>query len=68
MSFVKYEPQGSIAYLIIDREKALNALNTQVHFPTSTRRSTRSILTLSAASSCAARAKSPLSRARTSRR
>ena len=30
MSFVKYEPQGSIAYLIIDREKALNALNTQV--------------------------------------
>ena len=32
MSFVKYEPQGSIAYLIIDREKALNALNTQVHF------------------------------------
>ena len=30
MSFVKYEPQGSIAYLIIDREKALNALNSQV--------------------------------------
>ena len=30
MSFVKYEPQGSVAYLIIDREKALNALNTQV--------------------------------------
>ena len=30
MSFVKYEPKGSIAYLIIDREKALNALNTQV--------------------------------------
>ena len=30
MSFVKYEPKGNIAYLIIDREKALNALNTQV--------------------------------------
>ena len=30
MSFVKYEPKGNIAYLIIDREKALNALNSQV--------------------------------------
>ena len=30
MSFVKYEPKGNIAYLVIDREKALNALNTQV--------------------------------------
>mgnify|MGYP000803649135 CR=1 FL=1 len=29
MSFVKYEPKGNIAYLIIDREKALNALNSQ---------------------------------------
>ena len=27
MSFVKYEPKGNIAYLIIDREKALNALD-----------------------------------------
>ena len=30
MSFVKYEPQGAVAYLIIDRPEALNALNTQV--------------------------------------
>ena len=30
MSFVKYEPKGNIAYLVIDREKALNALNSQV--------------------------------------
>ena len=30
MSFVKYEPKGNIAYLIIEREKALNALNSQV--------------------------------------
>ena len=30
MSFVKYEPKGNIAYLIIDREKALNALNSEV--------------------------------------
>jgi len=26
MSFVKYEPKGNIAYLIIDREKALKSL------------------------------------------
>ena len=30
MSFVKYEPQGNIAYLTIDRPEALNALNAQV--------------------------------------
>lgn len=30
MSFVKYEPQGNIAYLTIDRPEALNALNEQV--------------------------------------
>ncbi len=30
MPFVKYEPQGAVAYLIIDRPEALNALNTQV--------------------------------------
>ena len=30
MSFVTYEPRGEIAYLIIDRPKALNALNAQV--------------------------------------
>ena len=30
MSFVKYEPKGNIAYLIIDRPEALNALNAQV--------------------------------------
>ena len=30
MSFVKYEPKGDIAYLVIDRPEALNALNTQV--------------------------------------
>lgn len=30
MSFVKYEPKSDIAYLIIDREQALNALNSQV--------------------------------------
>ena len=30
MSYVKYEPKGDIAYLIIDRPEALNALNAQV--------------------------------------
>ena len=30
MSFVKYEPRGAIAYLIINRQEALNAINTQV--------------------------------------
>jgi enoyl-CoA hydratase len=30
MPFVKYEPKGQIAYLIIDRPEALNALNAQV--------------------------------------
>lgn len=30
MSFVKYEPKGDIAYLVIDRPEALNALNAQV--------------------------------------
>ena len=30
MPFVKYEPKGDIAYLVIDRERALNALNSQV--------------------------------------
>ena len=30
MSFVKYEPMGDIAYLIVDRSSALNALNSQV--------------------------------------
>ncbi len=30
MSFVKYEPKGDIAYLIVDRPEALNALNAQV--------------------------------------
>ena len=40
MSFVKYEPKGNIAYLIIDREKALNALNSQCS-PISMPRSTR---------------------------
>ena len=27
MGFVKYEPQGAVAVITIDREKALNALN-----------------------------------------
>ena len=30
MPFVKYEPKGDIAYLVIDRPEALNALNAQV--------------------------------------
>ena len=30
MSFVTYEPQGAVAYLIINRPEALNALNSQV--------------------------------------
>ena len=30
MSFVTYEPQGAIAYLVITRPEALNALNMQV--------------------------------------
>jgi len=30
MPFVKYEPKGNIAYLIVDRPEALNALNAQV--------------------------------------
>ncbi len=30
MPFVKYEPKGDFAYLIIDRPEALNALNAQV--------------------------------------
>ncbi len=30
MSFVTYEPRGAVAYLIIDRPEALNALNSQV--------------------------------------
>ena len=30
MPFVKYEPKGDIAYLIVDRPEALNALNAQV--------------------------------------
>lgn len=30
MPFVKYEPKGGIAYLVIDRPEALNALNAQV--------------------------------------
>ena len=30
MPFVKYEPKGDIAYLVIDRSEALNALNAQV--------------------------------------
>jgi len=30
MSFVKYEPRDNIAYLIVDRPEALNALNAQV--------------------------------------
>ena len=30
MSFVTYEPRGAVAYLIINRPEALNALNSQV--------------------------------------
>ena len=30
MSFVRYEPKGDVAYLVIDRPEALNALNAQV--------------------------------------
>ena len=30
MPFVKYEPKGDVAYLVIDRPEALNALNAQV--------------------------------------
>ena len=30
MPYVKYEPKGDIAYLVIDRPEALNALNAQV--------------------------------------
>ena len=30
MPFVKYEPKGDVAYLIVDRPEALNALNAQV--------------------------------------
>lgn len=30
MPFVKYEPMGDIAYLVVDRPSALNALNAQV--------------------------------------
>ena len=30
MSFVKFEKQGSVAVLTIDRPEALNALNSQV--------------------------------------
>jgi len=30
MSYVKYEPQGQIAYLIVNRPEALNALNSEV--------------------------------------
>ena len=33
MSFVTYEPQGAVAYLIINRPEALNALNSQVLAP-----------------------------------
>ena len=58
MSFVTYEPQGAVAYLIINRPEALNALNSQVP----------AILIPFAASSCAARARSPSLRARISRR
>ena len=30
MSFVRYEPKGGVAYLVIDRPEALNALNARV--------------------------------------
>ena len=67
MSFVKYEPKGNIAYLIIDREKALNALNSQVLADLDAALDAVDLSEIRCLIA-AAQARSPLSPARTSRR
>jgi len=68
MSFVTYEPQGAVAYLIINRPEALNALNSQVLADLDAALDAIDLGRRPLPGSCAARGRSPLSPARTSRR